>query len=355
MALTMTGDLNLNNNKIVNLQTNENDKTAAVNVNLMQNKIDLVNKKIDETHITSSGKKDVFRYLMEDTDESSSENNIQVLGIKDFPNSPHQINKKAYQLKLLFQKSPPNQYQSRLGFYLFKLPVGYYTMVVEWFPSDMNEVSVTPQATTISISNYATKTFEKYTKTVINFHRWASSPPQYIYLDLHGKVQFPSLMKIGHLIVYGVKETISNVDPSVYDTAFVIENGKMVMETDLSLNGHNLSGSIHYIHGYLNTKNGYAFLLNGLDKLFFLDDVQIVNITVFYLKHQNTYPSVNLRIKKHTQNLNNSIQSFISNNTTRTQKININLDVSFSYIIVEMTTLFPPGEEFLLLMEYRVL
>ena len=37
---------------------------------------------------------------------------------------------------------------------------------------------------------------------------------------------------------------------------------------------------------------------------------------------------------------------------TQTQKININLDVSLSYIIVEMNGLFPPGEEFLLLMEY---
>ena len=130
-------------------------------------------------------------------------------------------------------------------------------MVVEWFPPDMNEVSVTPQATTVSISNYATKTFEKYTKTVINFHRWGGVPQNFIYLDLHGKVQFPSSMTIGHLIVYDVKETISNVDPShsVYDAAFVIENGKMVVETDLSLNGHNLSGTIHYIHGYLNTKN----------------------------------------------------------------------------------------------------
>ena len=30
---------------------------------------------------------------MEDTDESSSENNIEVLGINDFPESSHQINK----------------------------------------------------------------------------------------------------------------------------------------------------------------------------------------------------------------------------------------------------------------------
>ena len=130
----------------------------------------------------------------------------------------------------------------------------------------MNEASVTLQATTISISNHSTKTFEKYTKTVIHFHRWGSSPPQHIYLDLHGTVRDSSLMKIGHLIVYGVKETISNVDPSVYDTAFVIENGQMKMETDLSLNGHRLRGSVHYINGILNTKNGNIFLLNGCDR-----------------------------------------------------------------------------------------
>ena len=255
----MTGDLNLNNNTIVNLHTDGKDPKSAVNVDFMQSKItsmsDLVSQTIHESHITSStNKKDAFRYLMEDTDESSSENNIDVLGINDFPESPHQVNKKAYFLKLLFEKDSPNQHRSRLGFNLHPLPVGYYTMVVEWFPPEMNEVSVTPQATTISISNHTTKTFEKYTKTVIHFHRWGSSPPQYIYLDLHGTVRNPSLIKIGHLIVYGVKETISNVDPSVYDTAFVIKNGQMKMETDLSLNGHRLRGSVHYINGFLNKK-----------------------------------------------------------------------------------------------------
>ena len=354
---SMSGDLNLNNNKIVNLQTDSKNSKSAVNVELMENEItglrNLVTQKIHESHIINSGqKKDAFRYLMENDDESSSESNIQVLGIVNFSNSPHQINKKAYQLKLLFQKSSPNQYQSRLGFNLFKLPVGYYTFVVEWFPPEMSELSVAVQGTTISISNYTTKTFGNYTKTVVNFHRWGSSPPQFIYLDLQGTVTFPSLLTIGHLIVYGVKETISNVDPSVYDTAFAIENGKMVMETDLSLNGHNLRGSVHYINGYLNTKNGYAFLLNGLDKILFLNDVQIMNITVFYLKRKNKYPLVNLKIKKHTLNLNDSVQLFSSNNSTQLQKININLDVSLSYIIVEMNTLLPSGEEFLLLMEY---
>ena len=168
----MTGNLNLNNNKIINLQTDYRDSKSAVNVDFMQDEItnmrDLVTQKIHESQIINSGqKRDAFRYMMEDTDESSSENNIEVLGIVDFPNSPHQINKKAYQLKLLFEKGSPYQYRSRLGFNLYKLPVGYYTLVVEWFPPEMNELSVIAQGTTISISDETTKTFEKYTKTVI--------------------------------------------------------------------------------------------------------------------------------------------------------------------------------------------
>ena len=352
---SMSGDLNLNNNKIVNLQTDYRDSKSAVNVQLMENEIttlrNLVTQKIHESQITSSGKKDVFRYLMENDDESSSELNIQVLGIVDFSNSPHQINKKAYQLKLLFQKSSPNQYQSRLGFNLYKLPVGYYTLVVEWFPPEMSELSVAVQGTTISISNYATKTFEKYTKTVINFHRWGSSPPQFIYLDLHGTVTFPSLLTIGHLIVYGVKETISNVDPSVYDTAFVIENGKLVMETDLSLNGHNLRGSVHYINGILNTKNGNTFLLNGCDKIIIPNHSHILTITVLYFKLKRRYTPISLKIK-HSDHLTQSI-TYTSTQSTKSQTININLVLAFGHLAVELASIIK-NVELLLLIEYRV-
>ena len=352
---SMSGDLNLNNNKIVNLQTDSKNSKSAVNVELMENEItdlrNLLTQKIHESQITSSGKKDAFRYLMENDDESSSESNIQVLGIVDFPNSPHQINKKAYQLKLLFQKSSPNQYQSRLGFNLFKLPVGYYTFVVEWFPPEMSELSVAVQGTTISISNYATKTFENYTKTVINFHRWGSSPPQFIYLDLYGTVTFPSLLTIGHLIVYGVKETISNVDPSVYDTAFVIENGKMVMETDLSLNGHNLSGSVHYINGYLNTKNGNTFLLNGCDKIIIPNHSHILTITVLYFKVKSKYKPISLKVK-HSDHLTQSI-TYTSTQSTKSQTININLVLAFGHMGVELASVMK-NQELLMLIEYRV-
>ena len=321
----------------------------------MENEIttlrNLVTQKIHESQITNSGqKRDAFRYLMEDTDESSSENNIKVLGITDFSGSPHQINKKAYSLQLLFEKSSPNQYQSRLGFNLYKLPVGYYTLVVEWFPPEMNELSVAVQGTTISISNYATKTFEKYTKTVINFHRWGSSPPQFIYFDLHGTVTFPSLLTIGHLIVYGVKETISNVDPSVYDTAFVIENGKMVMETDLSLNGHNLSGSVHYLHGILNTKNGNTFFsLNGAANVLLPEKSYILNITVLFRKIRGPFTPIPLKIFK-----SGPAKLFTSKQSTQKQTIDINLELPNGLLMVQLHSQNFINEKFLMLVKYRV-
>ena len=353
----MTGNLNLNNNKIINLQTDYRDSKSAVNVDFVQEEIsdlrDLVTQKIRESQINNSGqKRDAFRYLMEDPDESSSENNIEVLGIVDFPNSPHQINKKAYQLKLLFEKGSPNQYRSRLGFNLYKLPVGYYTMVVEWFPPEMNMISVTAQGTTISIADETTKTFEKYTKTVIHFHRWGSSLPQHLYLDLHGTVSNPSFITIGHLIVYGVKETISNVDPSVYDTAFVIENGKMVMQTDLSLNGHNLNDSIYYLYGYLdlqNSKKSLFFTLNSYDDLLLPDKSEILDVTVLYRRNIGPFIPISLQIHQSTGDA-----SFHSKTTTRKQKIDINLEIRYGLCSIKLISRHSEYEKFLISIKYRV-
>ena len=64
-------------------------------------KIDDLNKKITKNTIAAtSHPKDEFRYLMEDSFQSSSETNIVVTGIVDFQQSPHKINKKAYALKI---------------------------------------------------------------------------------------------------------------------------------------------------------------------------------------------------------------------------------------------------------------
>ena len=218
-------------------------------------------------------------------------------------------------------------------------------MAVEWFPLEMSELSVAVQGTTISIFNYATKTFEKYTKTVINFHRWGSSPPQFLYLDLHGTVSFPSLLTIGHLIVYGVKETISNVDPSVYDTAFVIENGKMVMETDLSLNGHNLSGSVHYLYGSLSTKNDKKSF-----ELLIPENSKIINMTVLYGRIMGPFPAITLGVVVDDF----PTITFASTKAIQKQKININVKTPKGIFSVFLLSPKFKNEDFLILIEYQV-
>ena len=248
---TMTGVLNMNGNKIKNVGTPftyEND--AAVNVGFFNTELNASNSNVftqitnaykqyvDHSHVSPSGQQtDVFRYLMEDADHSSSENNIVVTGIVDFAASPHEINKKAYEFTLVKDTDGSNDYRSRIGFNLYSLPLGYYTIIIEYMPPEMTNVIVTVQGTTINIASQTTKTFDNYTKTLIKFHNWRKSTPDYLFINLHGKTTSSTT---GHLIVYGVKGYVSSVEPKVYDTAFVVENGKMVMQTNIDLNNHKI-------------------------------------------------------------------------------------------------------------------
>jgi len=98
----MAADLDKNNKKITNLSTNANNVLSATNVgyinqvkgNMITTLTDSFNKKINESHISSStNKKSVFQYVMDDVNQSTSENNIIVDGIEDFSDSPHDISK----------------------------------------------------------------------------------------------------------------------------------------------------------------------------------------------------------------------------------------------------------------------
>ena len=331
----MTGNLNLNEKTIINLNTDDKDIKSAANVGYVSSKVHTAkgdvtvglktyfDTKIRESHITSStNKKDVFRYLMENADESSSENNIIVDGIVDFSGSPHNVNKKAYKFKM--GKDAQNEYYSRIGFNMFKLPEGEYTLAIEFFPPSTTNLSVSVVSTSLNIGQQSTKLFVNYSRSIVHLHKWSITPPEYIYIDMHCQgTASSSTQGVGYLIVYGVKGSQSNVDSDVYDTAYVVENGKMVMQTDLSLNGYKLSGSVHYIHGYLNTKNGNTFLLNGCDKIIIPNHSHILTITVLYFKLKSKYKPISLKIK-HSDHLTQSI-TYTSTQSTRSQTININL------------------------------
>ena len=96
-----TKDLSMGSFKITNLatpKTHENDAAINVcffntelnesNINLSTQLTNAYKKYVNESHLKPSGQqKDVFRYLMEDVSESSSESNITVTGIKDWASS----------------------------------------------------------------------------------------------------------------------------------------------------------------------------------------------------------------------------------------------------------------------------
>ena len=232
----MTGSIDMNQNKIINLPepTKAND---AVNMEFLDSKIDDLNKKITKNTITAtSHPKDEFRYLMEDVDESSSESNISVTGIVDFQQSPHKINKKAYALKI-DKRSSDNMFLGRIGFNMFKIPEGEYTICVEFIPGKMDGVNVNAVSTSLNVNQQATKVFVNYSRSIIHMHKWRISPPEYLMLDLkwQGKADDASPGD-AHLIIYGVKEFQPDVESAVFDSPFTIENGVMVMETDLDLN-----------------------------------------------------------------------------------------------------------------------
>ena len=240
----MTGSIDMNKNKIINLPepTEIND---AVNMEFLDSKIDDLNKKITKNTITAtSHPKDVFRYLMEDPLQSSSESNTVVTGIVDFQQSPHKINKKAYALKIN-KRSSDNMFLGRLGFNMFKIPEGEYTICVEFFPGKMDGVNVNAVSTALNVNQQATKVFVNYSRSIIHMHKWRISPPEYLMLDLkwQGKAEDSSptgSAANAHLIIYGVKEFQPDVESAVFDSPFAIENGVMVMETDLNLNGKRL-------------------------------------------------------------------------------------------------------------------
>ena len=99
---------------------------------------------------------------MADVDDSSSEANISATGIIDLERPPHTYNKKVY--SLLLTKDPQNNYNaSRIGFNLFKLLEGEYTICIEFIPVTMNNVSVDVESTSLNINKQSTKRFSYYT------------------------------------------------------------------------------------------------------------------------------------------------------------------------------------------------
>ena len=96
-------------------------------------------------------------------------------------------------------------------------------------------------STPLNIGQQSIKQFPKYSRSIVQLHKWEVTPPERIFIALRcqGKASSPT-QGVGRLIVYGIEGKQNDVDSAVYDALYVVDKGKMVMQTDLALNNHHM-------------------------------------------------------------------------------------------------------------------
>ena len=111
-SAALLGNLNLNGHKLINM-------SSPVNKNDSVNKL-YVDQKIGESHI-SSCRTNVLKYITDNAGECTADYGISSVNlIDDFDDMPHKIGKKAFSFTL--QKSNQNsQYRGKFDVNLFKL------------------------------------------------------------------------------------------------------------------------------------------------------------------------------------------------------------------------------------------
>ena len=227
----MSGNLDMDNHKIVKLQDPTEDTDAASKF--------YIDQKLEQSHILSSSSKNEFVFL-NDPSKISLEYNVTSAAFDNFRASPH-INKKAYLIDLK-KDVGTNNYQSRMGFNIQELPLGLYTIIFEFYPPEMNNIQISCQATSAYIHKQVQKNFSTYSKLLVQFHNNNKNNPDKIFFTMHGDTIY---VVSAFLILYGIKDWVDAINPKLYDhiineQMFEFDSLNMLMKTNLDLNNNKI-------------------------------------------------------------------------------------------------------------------
>ena len=232
-SVPMAADFDMGTHKIINVGQPTTVTDAASK--------GYIDNTLAESHLTSSHKSNEFKYL-NDPNETSSEYNITIDAFTDFNESPHK-NKKAFQITIT-KDVGTNDYRSRMGFNLYPLPLGTYTIIFEYYFPENTNIQLSCQSTTAYVHKQIQKDFTDYSKLLVQINNNSKTTPDYLFFTIHGTavVSNPE----GYIIVYGVKDWSDSVDSSVYDDAFYVQmfeykNGDMQMQTNINVNNHKIT------------------------------------------------------------------------------------------------------------------
>ena len=135
------------------------------------------------------------------------------------------------------------------GLKLNKAPLatGEHTICAEFFYPQSNSDWFIDASTPnpVDTLTYHVKRFKnhspKYMRIIIHTYKYQDKADDTIYLDITNPGYDTSLPnEKAALIIYGLKGCQADVSGSVYDQAFVIDDGDITLQTDLDLNGFSL-------------------------------------------------------------------------------------------------------------------
>ena len=257
----MTGNLQMNGNNITGLSNPPGALDQATNKQYVDDNIRKANIKPSHTP------KNVFKYLMNDVNEWSSEYNIKVENFIDLVESPHYWDKRVLNITPI--KDGEN-YRFRLGLQLFPLSTNQsYSLIIELYNRDYKtweRQETYVNGTGIWLKSNNTTKFQHqygssgdlyYTKTLIKFRKTSDNAPIFVYYTIHyddnnGDMNtYPREYKNQvYILAYGIIGDTDHVDSEVYDAhqAFEIDKTKMKMLVPLDMNNKAITniGNLSY-------------------------------------------------------------------------------------------------------------
>ena len=285
--LEFEAPINMNGKAITNLKGPVNDQDAATKKYMETH--------VSNSHVTSSDRSNAFQYVMNNPSHLIEEDDIEFGGLVTFQSSPHSINKKVIDTKLIFDVGN-GYYSSRASINLYVLPNGSYTMAFEliWSSDDVDRdtVSLNGISAVETIHDLSNKTFNNYSRLIMQFSKSTDTAPNHLYVDIvikmkSGKLYPPKLQT--YMVCYGIKGFQADVPFNVYDALWGVDNGVVTFNETINMGNYKITGVAD------GTNHNDAVNKSQLDAYrgyyYYTNDLKHVNFgTVTFPAISNSYP-----------------------------------------------------------------
>ena len=96
-----------------------------------------------------------------------------------------------------------------------------------------------------TIHNLSNKTFNKYSRLVIQFTKSTNTSPNHLYIDIKVKmksgISYPNELQT-YMVCYGIKGLQSDVPSNVYDALWSVNNSKVTFNETIDMGNNKITG-----------------------------------------------------------------------------------------------------------------